>query len=348
MGAAVWEPNKKAGVSYAFTDDGLELPVIDVTHPSFSLGSDSELATAFEKYSRQVKVRARLPSFARAVLTRWMIRRSALVRAAFANRPAGGDGTYFLTGTATYLMKLPPDLLGAGYARRIDRKLAAEYPPLGLRFRLRATAELLAECLATLLARRRERRVELINIGGGPAIDSVNALILVRKEHPELLAGRSVHIHVLDREQAGPRFGERALAALRVQGAPLYGVDVGLNPVAYDWADASLLRNLLDRFGARDAIVAASSEGALFDYGSDQEITDNLAALRDGAPPDAVVVGSVTRDRGSTRLALQETKLAVRPLGLEAFGKLVASAGWRVERAIDQPASHVVRLGRLL
>jgi hypothetical protein len=31
------EAYKKAGVCYAFTDDGGELPVIDVTHPVFAI-----------------------------------------------------------------------------------------------------------------------------------------------------------------------------------------------------------------------------------------------------------------------------------------------------------------------
>ena len=30
------EQNKKPGVCYAVTDDGLELPVIDITHPAFA------------------------------------------------------------------------------------------------------------------------------------------------------------------------------------------------------------------------------------------------------------------------------------------------------------------------
>ena len=37
MSAIVPEAHKKAGVSYAFTDDGIELPVIDVTHPAFTI-----------------------------------------------------------------------------------------------------------------------------------------------------------------------------------------------------------------------------------------------------------------------------------------------------------------------
>lgn len=30
------EKNKRAGLSYAVTDDGLELPVMDMTHPAFA------------------------------------------------------------------------------------------------------------------------------------------------------------------------------------------------------------------------------------------------------------------------------------------------------------------------
>ena len=31
------QPDKKAGVFYAVTDDGIELPVIDITHEAFAL-----------------------------------------------------------------------------------------------------------------------------------------------------------------------------------------------------------------------------------------------------------------------------------------------------------------------
>jgi hypothetical protein len=31
------ERNKRPGVCYALTDDGIELPVIDLTHPAFTV-----------------------------------------------------------------------------------------------------------------------------------------------------------------------------------------------------------------------------------------------------------------------------------------------------------------------
>ena len=36
------ERDKKPGVCYAVTDDGLELPIVDVTHPAFDLAVSEE------------------------------------------------------------------------------------------------------------------------------------------------------------------------------------------------------------------------------------------------------------------------------------------------------------------
>ena len=42
MIARIPETKKKPGVCYAPTDDGVELPVIDITHPAFALGLSGE------------------------------------------------------------------------------------------------------------------------------------------------------------------------------------------------------------------------------------------------------------------------------------------------------------------
>ena len=53
MDPIVPEGQKRFGVSYAVTDTGLELPVIDVTHPAFAIApTDAELdalAAAFQE-----------------------------------------------------------------------------------------------------------------------------------------------------------------------------------------------------------------------------------------------------------------------------------------------------------
>jgi hypothetical protein len=47
------EDNKRPGVFYAFTRDGFELPVVDVTHPAFAASiTDTEQKTLVEKFLR--------------------------------------------------------------------------------------------------------------------------------------------------------------------------------------------------------------------------------------------------------------------------------------------------------
>lgn len=52
------EKNKKPGVYYALTNDGVELPVIDVTHPEFALNLSAEdLSARRERFIRDMKGR---------------------------------------------------------------------------------------------------------------------------------------------------------------------------------------------------------------------------------------------------------------------------------------------------
>jgi hypothetical protein len=87
----------------------------------------------------------------------------------------------------------------------------------------------------------------------------------------------------------------------------------------------------------------------LFDYGSDEIITANLQILREAAPDDFTMVGSVVRDLGTLDARLHVTatmkgRPAIRWLGLAAFETLASRAGWKVVRMIDSTAHHVVAL----
>jgi len=97
-------------------------------------------------------------------------------------------------------------------------------------------ARLMAGALAPALSADTRRPLHLMNIAGGPAIDSLNTLIVLRKESPGILAARQVFINVLDVDDAGPAFGKAALAALSVEGAPLHGVRVVFRHAHYDWS----------------------------------------------------------------------------------------------------------------
>lgn len=337
--ARIPEKNKLPGVCYAVSGDGLELPVIDITHPAFACDvSPQELSAIIEESVRAWEAVQKTPP----EVLRGLAANSLLVRGWV--QSVGS----FMSGMTTYLYRLGPNNLGEGYAGPVDRRTAAGIMPLSFRFRLRDVARLIADGLALALAARPGCPVHLLNIAGGPSADSLNALILLHKEHPEWLAGRPISIQVLDLDRDGPQFGLRALAALLADGAPLAGLTASLDPVEYNWADASRLRLVLDGIEPGAAAVG-SSEGGLFDYGSDEQIVANLAALRDGAPADFVMVGSVVRDLNTLDPRLRATAQSsgrplIRYLGLEAFRALARHAGWVVDRVIDSVAHHAVSL----
>jgi hypothetical protein len=313
---------------------------VDVTHPSFALPLDRARALAvIWAYARAEGRRGRLRQWARRRFYGIFLKRSVLGRALM-----GAAGT-FLPGMPTYLLKLGPDHLGAGYAQEIDRRIAASPPALAMRLRLLDVVTLLAEGIAPALARDAAAPLHLVNIGGGPASDSLNALIVLRKEQAGLLEGRVIRIHVLDRDDRGPLFGARALAALRSEGGPLQGLDVALEHVRYDWTDTAVLDRTLEAISRTAGTVACSSEGALFDYGTDAEIRANLAAIRRGSPPGTIVVGTVSRaPRRGTRPPRAAHRVAVILRTAEEFEALVQSAGWRVEKRLETPLQLHVRL----
>jgi len=94
---------------------------------------------------------------------------------------------------------------------------------------------------------------------------------------------------------------------------------------------------------ARGSIVMCSSEGGLFEYGSDDEIVANLKALR-GHCSVVAVVGSVTRADELTQRLRQTSGAATRPRGLEVFRELAGKAKWRVSRVGKRPFSDQVVL----
>jgi hypothetical protein len=325
------EPHRKPGVCYAVTDDGLELPVVDVTHAAFACEpSTAELVAIAEATLRGLRRSRRMPGF----LRRWVARRSILMRGTL-----DAAGT-FVSGMTTYLYKIGPENLDPQYAGALDRRLASSITAVAIRLRLRAMARLLADHLSDALAARPGRALHLINIGGGTASDSLNALLVLRAQRPDALRGRRVVIRVLDPDAAGPAFGARSLAALLAPGAPLHGLDATLEHLPFDWCAAP-------RFGPfpGDAVVAGSSEGALFEYGADAAIQSTLAALRSRMPEDFVLVGSVMRDGAMAREIAQTGGIPLRLFTPEAFAILAGRAGWKIARAEENnPLYRVVSL----
>ncbi len=323
----------KHGVVYAKTEDGVELPVIDVTNPAFAVSAtDGELAAMTKQYIRESEERKEIPPEIREALQKSMLGKALMA----------ASGT-FLDGMSTYVLKLGPENLGAK-ASPIDRRIAASFPAFTARLRLADMAKLLADGLAARLAGAPLRNVCLVNIGGGAGADSWNALIHVQREHAELLAGRKVGITVMDVDPRGAGFGVRAIEALRGPSAALSGVEIGFQYLSYEWSETERLQAALEELGARDAVCGVSSEGGLFEYGSDEEIVANLKALCGGTAEDAFVVGSVTREGEAVRASQGAHRVATRPRTLEAFRSLAERGGWKVQEIVERPFSFHVRL----
>ncbi len=185
MKSLLLEANKIPGVHYALTNDGIELPIVDVTHPAFALTvTDTEQRALVEKFLHEKGPFASLPMFLRNWLQRFFLRGSML-----ANGIRQAQGT-FMTGMHTYLLKLGPTMLGSAYAKPIDRRIAASLPVFAVRLHLQDVAQLMAEALLPVLIKEPARPLQFLNIAGGPAIDSLNTLILLSKKQPGILAGR--------------------------------------------------------------------------------------------------------------------------------------------------------------
>ena len=195
------EPNKKDGVCYAVTEDGVELPVVDVTHPAFALDlSDSEQGGLVQGFMNESIPFASCPKPLRNLLLRILLRGSVLAQGI---REAEGG---FMSWLHTYLLKLGPEMLGSAYAKPIDRKIAAAFPAMSVRLRLQDVAHLMAETLLPALEAAPSGPLHFLNIAGGPAVDTLNALVLLTRQAPGILDHRSVTITVLDIDDAGPAF----------------------------------------------------------------------------------------------------------------------------------------------
>lgn len=325
----------KPGIFYATANDGATLPIIDVTHPAFAVAiSDSELAEKIAQFVADAPRRARMsPELVEA------LKRSTLGSGLMA---ASGS---FLSGLNTYRFKLGPEQFGEEEV--MDRAIAASAPALSMRLRLQDMARFLADGLAKILSGDPTRPIVFINIAGGPAPDTWNALIHMQAAHPHLLADREIRLAVLDLDHQGPAFGRSALEALCADSGPLSGVKIQHRHLRYDWTETERLPEILSALNADKSACAISSEGGLFEYGSDEEIVANLRQLRAATPPDAFIAGTVTRDGEVIRAAHSNSVVKVRPRTLDAFRNLAAAGGWAIDQVLERPMSYNLALVKL-
>jgi hypothetical protein len=329
---------RRSGIALAPAGNDILLPVIDFGHPRFAVPDDEATLDQLRRDAEAADRRYRmLPGF----LFAWLLRRAART-SRFVSAMIQPRSTY-LDGISTYAMKLGADNLLPPFDGAVDRRFAASAQATLLRLRMQQTAHLVAAAAQRAGCPPRFRSLHLVDIGGGPAMDAINAVLLLARGSPDFRA-TPIHIHVLDREEDGASFGRAALAALQREGGPLAGMDVDMTWQAYDWNETSGLERLVGTISTEGGTIVASSEGALFEYGSDEAIVRNLEILAAAGHGARAVVGSVTRADLSRRRSAIQSRLALVPRGLDGFAPLAARAGFRITEARDAVLSHQVML----
>ena len=93
---------------------------------------------------------------------------------------------------------------------------------------------------------------------------------------------------------------------------------------------------------ARRTIVAASSEGGLFEYGTDDAVVANLTALaRAGVP---IVAGSVTSSSEMRKRMIAQAGFRLFARGLEGFAPLAERGGYAIAESRPAIVSEQVLL----
>lgn len=309
-------------VLLARTRAGYDLPVIDVTDPRFAIAEDDAALSAMkEALKRDDRQRRFIPRFLLRFMIRGLAKKSRLAAALFTSN------TSYLDSLSTYVMKLGADNLVPPYDHPADRRFAALPHMKLLRLRMQQVAGLIAEGIAGDPAFSGDAPLHLIDIAGGPALDAINGLILLKQRRPELLR-RPITIHVLDRSPDGAFFGANALAALKHGTGPLSDLDISFTPHDYDWNDLGPLIMLMADIKKSGGVIGASSEGGLFEYGGDDAIIDNLRTLHAGT---RFVAGSVTNDDEIRRRMIAMSNFKIIPRGIKGFAPLVKAAGYEID-----------------
>lgn len=315
--------NKIPELTYALTLNGVELPVLDTTHPLFLSSIDEvkmkEMLRKSEKTSDKTAEKLiNMPFYIKKFLAKRSFIMSELLQ-------ENGDNS-FLTGLSTLMLKLGPFLIGKGRKRFLDRLSSKGIGGIVLRMRVRDISKCQAKSMIPILISSPEKNICFINIAGGAASDSINALFLIQQENPTLLKNRAIEINVLDIDTYGPAFADRCIAALKAPGNRFNELNISFKHIHYDWNSTEKLDVLLSE--RKEWLQICSSEGGLFEYCSDEVIIRNLNALYDNSNKDIIIAGTLlhdikTVDAGIIAALKISTSIKPRFLGLEGLKSII-------------------------
>ena len=333
---------KIPGLSYAFTLNGIELPVLDITHPDFVECTNDKILHKLLPYvqknaEKNAEKFNKIPSFYKKYLIKHSFGMAELLDIDKQNM--------FASGITTIMMKLGPRLIGKGRKRFWDRQMNKGFGPLVIRMRARDISKCQAEILIPLIKNYPEKDLCFINIAGGSASDNINALFLIQNENPTLLIKRKIEINVLDIDTFGPAFGNRCLTALKTPNGRFNELDITFKHIHYDWNEVDNLIELLsDRKGW---LQLYSSEGGLFEYCSDEVIIRNLNAIYSYSEDDAVVIGTLMHDikeidAGMTASLKIITNIKPRLLGINGLRSITEKNKWNIESIIEGNPRYLI------
>jgi hypothetical protein len=312
---------KISGLSYAYTDDGVELPVLDITHPIFVSSADEKVFNLLcKKTLHQAEIMKKLPFFVKNLIAKLAKTRNT-----------------YLSGMRTYILKLGPELIKGRKVEMWYRIGAEKFSAFAVRIRLINICKDQTEILMPQLTKFPEKDLCFINIAGGAATDSINALILIQKDNPGLLKGRKIEINVLEIDTYGPNFAIQAIKALVTPDGCLNGLDISINHIKYDWNKTENLEDILRE--RKDWIQICASEGGIFEYGTDDAIVKNLNSLYDNAVHELKISGSFLFDKSTVNPAIlvgaEIMGVTMRFLGIEAFKSILKETNWILDKVSE-------------
>ena len=334
--------NKIPKLSYAFTLNGVELPALDTTHPLFLSSIDEvklkEMLRKSEKTADKTAEKfVNMPFYIKKFLAKRSFIMSELLQ-------ENGDNEY-LTGLSTLMLKLGPNLIGKGRKRFLDRLSSKGIGGIVLRMRVRDISKCLAKSMIPLLARSPGKNICFINIAGGAASDCINALFLLQQENPALLNNRAIQINVLDIDTYGPAFADRCIAALKAPGNPFNELNISFKHIHYDWNSTVKLEELLSE--RKEWLQICSSEGGLFEYCSDEVITQNLNTIYNNSTDDIVIAGSLLHDikivdAGIIAALKISTSIKPRFLGIEGLKSIIKKNKWKLDSMTEGNPRYLI------
>ncbi len=320
--------NQDHQILYAAFENDIKIPILDITHPLFNSSIDEQAYhLGCLKSARSIETLKKMPGFIRNIFVKM----------------SNVDNSH-LSGMRTLLYKLGPDLSRGVKLSFRDKWAVKQTSFMGLRIRLRDLCRRQSRILQPQLKLFPERNLCFFSIAGGAATDSINTLILIQESDPELLKGRKIEINILDIDTYGPNFAKRCIDVLKQPGERFHGLNITLNIIHYDWSQPEALLKMSSE--RSKWIQLCSSEGGLFEYGSDSEIIENLNYFFTNSPADARVAGSLIFDRAHVNpgyLGFTEfIGVKIRYLGLEGLQRILAQTSWVLEESHDIEAIYTV------